>query len=396
MSAVEYNRYCKDRWCNNLHRFPPRPAWAEIDLSAIAHNIKQFQQHVSSQTRLMAIVKADGYGHGAVEVAREAVAAGISFLGVGMVEEAVELREQGINTPILILGFTPAAYAPYLCQYNLTPTVFTLEEADAFAQAALLAEKDLAVHVKVDTGMGRVGCFPCEEADDFISYVAARQGLSLSGLYTHFAAADHAEAEYTHWQLQRFLALVARLEARGIHIPIKHAANSAGAISYPETQLDMVRLGIGVYGLYPADEVSREQVMLRPAMSLKAQVIYVKDVPAGTGISYGSTYISEQNTRVATLPLGYGDGYPRHLSNCGQVLIHGQRAPVIGRICMDQTMINVHGIENVKAGDEVVLFGRQGDAILPVDEVARLLNTINYEVVTRISRRIPRVYRRGD
>ncbi|EEG79009.1 alanine racemase [Dethiobacter alkaliphilus] len=379
-----------------MRGFPQRPAWAEIDLGAIGHNIRQFKQHVSSQTRLMAIVKADGYGHGAVEVAREAVAAGVSFLGVGMVEEALELRENGIDTPILILGFTPKAYAPYLCQYNLTPTVFTPEEADAFAEAALRAGNDLAVHVKVDTGMGRVGCFPCEDADGFISHVASLPGLSLTGLYTHFAAADDPDATYTRWQLERFLKLIARLEARGIHIPVKHAANSAGAISHPETHLDMVRLGISVYGLYPADEVCRREVKLRPAMSLKAKVIFVKDVPAGTKVSYGCTYVTERAARIATLPLGYGDGYPRHLSNCGQVLIHGRRAPVVGRVCMDLTMIDVQDIAEVSAGDEVVLFGRQGDAFLSVDEVARWIDTINYEVVTRISRRIPRVYLRGD
>jgi alanine racemase len=375
-----------------LRGMPLRPAWAEVNLSAIGHNIRQFQKHVSAKTRLMAIVKADGYGHGAVKVARAAVAAGVSFLGVGMVEEAVELRENGLDLPILILGYTPGEYGPEVCRYKLTPTVFTPKEAELFAAAARQCGQTLGVHVKVDTGMGRVGCFPCEEADGFIASVARTPGLSLQGLYTHFAAADHADKQFTYQQLERFSALINRLEAQGLAIPVKHAANSAGAIDVPEAHFDMVRLGISVYGLYPSDEVCRSEVDLQPAMSLKARIIYSKDVPAGTGISYGSTYVPNRPVRIATLPLGYGDGYPRHLSNKGQVLVRGQRAPIVGRVCMDQTMISLEGIEGAGAGDEVVLFGQQGDALLHVDEVACWLDTINYEVVTRISRRIPRVY----
>ena len=340
----------------------------------------------------MAIVKADGYGHGAVKVAREAVAAGVSFLGVGMVEEAVELRDNGLTLPILILGFTPKEYALSICEYNLTPTVFTTEEAEAFSQAAQKYGRTLGVHVNVDTGMGRVGCFPCEEADEFILRVASLPGLAMEGLYTHFSSADHADKAHALQQLHRYLQLVERLERKGLQIPIKHAANSAGAISMPETHLDMVRVGISLYGLYPSDEVSRDQVRLRPAMSLKARIIFVKDVPAGTGLSYGSTYVTKETCRIGTLPLGYGDGYRRGLSNLGQVLVRGQRVPVVGRVCMDQTLINLGGIAGAAAGEEVVLFGSQGDAVLPVDEVAQWLDTINYEVVTTISRRVPRVY----
>lgn len=376
--------------------FPLRPAWAEINLAAISHNVRQFKKHLSPQTRIMAIVKADGYGHGAVEVARAAVSAGVSFLGVGLVEEAVHLRENGFEVPILILGFTPAEYAPYLCRYKLTPSVFTLEEADAFARAARNGTQPLAVHVEVDTGMGRVGCFPCEEADSFIAQVAAMQGLSLQGVYTHFAAADQHDQSFSRWQLKRFNDLVHRLEEKGIYPPIKHMANSAAAIDLPEAHFDMVRLGISLYGLYPSAEVERTAVALRPAMSLKARIIFIKDIPAGTGVSYGGTYMADRTVRIATLPLGYGDGYPRKLSNTGQVLVGGKRVPIVGRVCMDQTMINVQDVDGVAAGDEAVIFGRQGDALLHVDEVARWLETINYEVVTRISGRIPRVYFWGE
>ncbi len=372
--------------------FPLRPAWAEINLAAIGHNVRQFKNHLSPRTSIMAIVKADGYGHGAVEVARAAVAAGVSFLGVGLVEEAVQLRENGFDVPILILGFTPAEYAPYLCRYNLTPSVFTMEEADAFARAARNCAQELAVHIAVDTGMGRVGCFPCEKADGFIAHVAALQGLVLQGIYTHFASADLADKSFACRQLKRFNDLVCRLEAQGIHIPVKHTANSAASIDLPETHFDMVRIGISLYGLYPSAEVKRSAVKLRPVMSLKARIIFTKDVPAGTGISYASTYVADRPVRIATLPLGYGDGYPRKLSNVGQVLVKGKRAPVVGRVCMDQTMINVQDIGGVSAGDEAVLFGRQGEALLHVDEVAGWVDTINYELVTRISGRIPRVY----
>lgn len=370
---------------------PLRPTWAEIDLGAIRHNIQQFRLHISSRTQLMAIVKADGYGHGAVQVARTAVAAGVSFLCVGMVEEAIELRENGLTTPILILGFTPQEYASYLVQYNLTPSVFTLAEAQAFSRAAVQSATRLDVHIKVDTGMARVGC-QAGEADSFVQQIAALPGLQVAGLYTHFASADQADLTFARLQLSRYLALVQRLEAQGIMIPFKHVANSAAAICMPEAQLDIVRLGIGLYGLYPSAEVSQKQIQLRPAMTLKAKIIYIKDVPAGVGVSYGSTFVTTQPTRIATLNIGYGDGYRRQLSNLGQVLVHGKRVPIVGRICMDQTMINVQDVAGVQAGDEVVVFGRQNGAQLPADEVASWLDTINYEVVTAISRRVPRIY----
>jgi len=340
----------------------------------------------------MAIVKANGYGHGAVQVARTAIAAGASFLSVGMFEEAVELRENGLQAPILILGFTPKEYAPYLLQYNITPSVFTPAEARAFSETAVKAGRVMDVHIKVDTGMTRVGCFPCEDADAFIQEISSLPGIRIAGLYSHFATADQADQEFAKAQLKRFLALTDRLEQKGIHIPLKHIANSAGAIQLPEAQLDLVRIGIGLYGLYPSPEVEKNLPELRPAMALKAKIIFVKDVPAGVGISYGGTYVTSRATKIATLNVGYGDGYSRLLSNKGQVLVHGQRVPIVGRICMDQTMIDVTGVGNVRAGDEAVLFGCQQGARLHVDEVAGWLDTINYEVVTAISRRVPRVY----
>ncbi|NLM45189.1 MAG: alanine racemase [Firmicutes bacterium] len=375
-----------------MHGFPLRPAWAEIDLRAVAHNVRQFRALIPAETKLMAIVKANAYGHGAVPVAKAAVAAGASWLGVGMLEEAVELRDYGLDVPILILGFTPANYAPYLLEYNVTPSLFTQKEALAFSEAALRAGRTMDVHVKVDTGMGRVGCFPAESAVDFIAAAAALPGLRVTGLYSHFAAADSSDLASARRQLQCFLELAARLEARGIRIPLRHIANSAGVINLPEAALDMIRIGIGLYGLYPSAETRQDVVQLQPVMSLKAKLVYVKDVPAGTGISYGSTYVTQKPSRIATLNIGYGDGYNRRLSNRGQVVVRGRRAPVVGRICMDQTMICIDGIEEARTGDTALLFGREKAAELHVDEVAGWLDTINYEVVTAISHRVPRVY----
>lgn len=371
---------------------PLRPTWAEVDLSAIAHNVREFAGIVSSKTRLMAVVKADGYGHGAVQTARAAISAGASFLGVALVEEALELRQNGITIPILILGFTPREYAPALCEHDLTPTVFTLPEAEAFSAVAVRYGKRLDVHVKVDTGMNRVGYFPCEEADGFICQIASLPGLNLTGLFTHFATADQRDQTYARNQFARFLSLINRLERQGVSVPLKHAANSAAAISFSDAHLDMVRLGISLYGFYPSDEVSRETVNLRPAMTLKSRIIFLKDVPASTAVSYGCTYTTPEQSRLATIPVGYADGYARRLSNRGQVLVRGVRVPVVGRVCMDQTVINVQGVPGVAEGEEVVLFGRQGDTVIDVDELARWLDTINYEIVTSISYRVPRIY----
>ncbi|MBS4021636.1 MAG: alanine racemase [Dethiobacter sp.] len=371
--------------------YPLRPTWAEVDLTAIAHNVREFRRIIPDGTSIMAVVKADGYGHGAVQVARQAVAAGASFLGVALAEEGLELRKAGITAPILVLGFTPRASAPLLCTHDLIPTVFTLPEAEAFSAAAQQCGKKLPVHVKVDTGMSRIGYFPSEEADDFILRVASYPGLELAGLYTHFAAADRDDLTHTRWQLGRFLELDSRLAGRGLVIPVKHAANSAAAMYLPAAHLDMVRIGISLYGLHPAPGRA-STVDLRPAMIFKSRIIYLKRVPAGTSVSYGCTFTTARDSLLASLPVGYADGYPRRLSNCGQVLVRGCLAPVAGRVCMDQTVIDVSDVPGVCLGDVVVLFGRQGDSVLAVDEVAEWLDTINYEVVTSVSYRVPRLY----
>jgi len=377
-----------------LRPFPLRPTWAEIELNAIAHNMGVFRRAVSPGTCVMAVVKADGYGHGAIAAAREAVSAGASFLGVAAVEEALELRASGITSPILVLGFTAADYAPLLLEHGITATVFTWAEAETFSREAVRFGRKQPVHVKIDTGMSRVGCFPCETADKFIIQLAALPGLELEGIFTHFAAADQEDLSYTRWQLARFLALCDSLARRGIRIPLRHAANSAAALRLPEAHLEMVRVGIALYGLNPGGAASAEAASLHPAMAFKSRVVFLKNVPAGTSVSYGCTYTTKEPAMLATLPVGYGDGFPRRLSNLGQVLIRGRRAPVVGRVCMDQVIVRVDHIPGVAAGDEAVLFGRQGEAVLSADEVAAWLETINYEVVTAVSRRVPRVYLR--
>lgn len=378
-----------------MNCFPKRPVWAEVDLDAIAHNVREFLGILPRKTRLMAVLKADGYGHGAVEVAKASLEAGATFIGTALTEEAVELRENGITAPILVLGFTPATYAPLLFEYEITPTVFTMHEAKAFSDMAVKTGKTLNVHVKADTGMSRIGVFPCERAFEFVQKVLALPGLKVEGLYTHFASADAEDMSYAREQLAAFVALDERLKAGGMKIPILHAANSAAAMFFPESHLDMVRIGISLYGLYPAKN-RRDRVRLKPAMSLKARIVCLKDVPPATRVSYGCTYVTKRESRLATLPLGYADGYPRLLSNRGRVLVGGQTAPVAGRVCMDQLIVDVTGIPGVCEGDEAVLFGTQQGASLSADEVADWLGTINYEVVTALRQRVPRIYYKNN
>lgn len=368
---------------------PDRPVWAEIDLSAIAHNVKVFMAKLPPQTRFCAVVKADAYGHGAVAVAKQALQAGASYLAVAILSEAIELRKAEITAPILVLGYTALQDAPIIVDYDITQTVFTQEAAAALSHAAELAGKKVKVHIKVDTGMGRIGAGH-EAAEHFAEAVAALPGIELEGIFSHLATADSQDLSFARQQIARFQNMLERLVAKSINIPIRHLANTAATLALPEAYFDMVRVGIGLYGLYPSDEVIRD-VELYPAMQLKARVVHVKEVAAGTPISYGCTYIAPEVKQIATLPIGYADGWSRLLSGKASVVLHGQRAPIVGRICMDQCMIDVTGLPAVVSGDEVVLFG---GSILPVEEIATLLGTINYEVVCMVGKRVPRYYLR--
>ncbi len=390
-----------------------RLTWAEIDLDAIAHNVRELKRHVGEKTQLMAVVKANGYGHGAVPVAETALNNGANSLAVHRVLEGVQLRQAGITVPVLIMGYTLPSDAETIVRWNLTPTVNTLEQAQALSAAASASPSfppkfggdeggALPTHVKVDTGLGRFGLLPGEVVD-FVRAISELPGLILEGLYTHFAMADAVDKGYTLQQFETYLEVVRSLEKAGFTIPIKHAAASAATLDLTEMHLDVVRCGITLYGLRPSDEVE-PSIPLRPAMTLKSRVARLRTLPAGSSISYGCTYTTSEPTCVALVPVGYGDGYHRLISNRGQVLIRGRRAPIVGRVCMDQFVVKVSHIPDVQQGDEVVLLGRQGDPVLGIqdkcdeitaEEIAAWAETINYEVTTSILPRVTRVYLKG-
>jgi alanine racemase len=375
--------------------------WAEVNLDAIAHNTRKLKRLIGEKTELMAVVKANGYGHGAVPVAETALSNGASRLAVHRTLEGIQLRQAGITAPILIMGYTLPAEAETIVRWDLTPTVNTPEQTQALSTAAALhppfippnrGERGgvLPIHVKVDTGLGRFGLLP-DEVVDFVRAISEMPGLVLEGLYTHFAMADAADKAYTLQQFEIYLEVVKRLEEAGLAIPIKHAACSAATLDLPQTHLDMVRCGIALYGLRPSDEVE-PSISLRPALALKSRVARVRTLPAGSSISYGCTYTTREPTVVALVPVGYGDGYHRLLSNRGQVLVRGQRAPIVGRVCMDQLVVKVSHIPSVQQDDEVVLLGQQGDGRITAEEVATWAETINYEVTTSLLPRVTRVY----
>jgi alanine racemase len=378
--------------------------WAQVDLHAYAHNIRELRRITHPKACLMAVVKADGYGHGALEVAREALKNGAERLGVARVNEALPLRAAGLDAPILIFGYSPPDVAETLSAYELTQTVYSFATAKALSDQAAAKGKKIQVHIKVDSGMGRLGLLLKRSADaspeTAIADNAVREvlaitrlpGIEVEGIFTHFATADSADKAYANRQLDRFLEFLAVLRREGFEPRVRHAANSAALIDIPASHLDMVRPGIASYGLYPSDEVKHNTVHLKPVMTLKSRIIHLKKVPAGFNVSYGITYQTQRPTVIATVAIGYADGFSRLLSSRGYMLVRGQRAPVVGRVCMDLTMLDVGTIDGVAMEDEVVVFGRQGNAVMTADELAANLNTINYEIVTSITGRVPRVY----
>lgn len=370
-----------------------RPVWAEVDLEAIGHNLKEIRRITNPKSQIMPVVKANGYGHGAIVVSKKLLEWGADRLAVGIVAEGRELREADIEAPIVLLGYTPIEHAEAVIEYNLIPTVYTLELAEALSRAAVKANKTIKIHIKLDTGMGRIGFTPGSNSIETIVKIANLPKVEIEGVFSHFATADCKEKTFTERQFEQFLWLVKEIESKGIKIPIKHIANSGAIIDSPHTHLDMVRPGIIVYGYYPSDEVNKTRINLRPSMTLKASISYVKEVAKGTSISYGRTHVTKDVTKIASLPIGYADGYSRILSSKGEVLIKGQRVPVVGRICMNQCMVDIARIHGVKIGDEAVIFGKQGEAKITVEEVAEKLGTINYEVVCMVSDSIPRIYK---
>lgn len=364
---------------------------AEVDLDAIYHNIIEMRKHIRPDTLLLAVIKADAYGHGAVAVAK-ALEDEVDYYAVAHLEEAEELRRYGIRTPILILGTCVPEEFEDLIRHQITINIYRLEDAKKLSETAQAMQQTAKVHIKLDTGMHRIG-FPCnEQAVEDIKKIAALPGLELEGIFTHFAKADEKKKEAFEYQLNQFRYMLGVLENEGIRFPIRHAANSAAIMEAGDLELDMVRSGISTYGLYPSEEVEKDTADLRPAMALRSRITHVKTLPAGEGIGYGWTYTTTRETKVATIPTGYADGYKRALSNQGRVLIHGISAPIIGRVCMDQFMVDVTDVPNVKVGDMATLFGRDGNAWLPVEELANASASFNYEFVCGLTRRVPRIY----
>lgn len=370
-----------------------RPTRAEINLDNLKYNIKSIKELLSPATKVCAVIKADGYGHGAFEVAKVAQDAKVSYLAVATLNEAINLREKGIEIPILILGFTPEYQFDRIVEKNITQTVYDFKSAKILSNTAQKHGKKAKVHIKLDTGMGRIG-YPADSSSiPEIIKIFKLEGLNVEGLFTHFAKADEEDKTYTKRQFKKYLDISNKLEEQGFFVPIKHVANSAAIIDLPDTNLDMVRPGIILYGLYPSDEVKKDRIKLKPVMSLKTKIAHIKTLSKGKSISYGGIFVTKRKSTIATLPIGYADGYSRAFSGKSHVLVNGQRAPVIGRICMDQCMVDVTDIEgSIHQGDDVVLMGTMDEDEILANELANIAGTINYEIVCAISKRVPRVY----
>ena len=367
--------------------------YADIDLDAIYENVKNAKALLKKDTKMMAIVKADGYGHGAVEVARQ-IDELVDAYGVAILEEGIELRKAGFTKPILILGYTPKPLYPAMIRYDIATAVFTMEMAKEISDTAVAMHKNANIHIKLDTGMSRIGFAITKESKEIIEQIAKLPGIEIKGCFSHFARMDEKDKTKANEQFAKFTKMVNALEKDGVDLGIRHISNSAGIMEAPEVQMDMVRNGICLYGLYPSEEVQKERLPLRPAMELKAYVSYVKTLEPGVEIGYGGTYTTTKKTRVATIPVGYADGYSRCLSGKGSVLIHGKKAPILGRVCMDQFMVDVTDIDNVCVGDRVTLFGKDGDSCITIEEISAMAHSFNYEFVCDIGKRIPRVYYR--
>ncbi len=364
--------------------------YAKIDLDAIEYNIDSVRKKLAGRAKLLAVVKADAYGHGAVEVGR-LLEDKCDFFGVACVEEAMELKNAGIRKPILILGYVSPSQFEITVRNDIRVPIFSYETAKALSDEAVRQHKNAPFHFCADTGMSRIGFQISEESADICKQITQLPNVFAEGLFSHFATADESDLTKAKKQRELFKNFITMLSDRDVEIPVKHLNNSAGIMVFDET-FDMVRSGIVNYGLYPSDQVDRSLLDIKPAMAWKAHISHIKTLDAGREISYGGTYITEKETVVATIPVGYADGYPRCLSNMGRVIVNGQYAPILGRVCMDQFMVDITGIPGVKPEDEVTLVGGEGNAVLTMEEVSELAHSFNYELPCRVARRVPRVY----
>ena len=368
--------------------------YAPVDLDAIAFNMESMRRNIDRKTGMIGVIKTDAYGHGSVPVA-EAIADYVDGYAVATVDEAMLLRRNGITKMILILGVTHPSRYQDLIEKDIRPAIFTMEQAKPLSDLAVSMGKKAKIHFALDTGMRRIGMEADEAGADLAAAIAALPGIEAEGMFTHFSRADEGEKASSMAQLNRYLHFTELLKERGVEIPMKHCSNSAGIIDLPEANLNYVRAGITIYGMYPSEEVKKDLVPLKPALGLKSFVAYVKEIGPGEEISYGGTYVTEHTMRVATIPVGYGDGYPRSLSNCGYVLICGKRAPILGRVCMDQFMVDVTDIPGVGVDTPVTLIGKDGNEEITMERLAELCGGFHYEMVCDIGKRVPRVYYRG-
>ena len=362
--------------------------WAEIDLDALEHNLNTIRQTLAKSQKLAAVIKANAYGHGAVRIAKF-LSGKVDYFAVAMPEEGYELRNAGVADPIMVLGHAPEGQFESMVRHGITATVCDIEEAKLLSDVALSLGKKATVHLAIDTGMSRIGWMPCDESLRQILYVASLPGLFVEGAFSHFAKSDTpSDLSFATKQLSLFSDFVLKIRQSGVTLPILHICNSAAVFSL-DAPLDMVRAGIALYGLHPSDELALSE--LKPVMHLRSRITQIKTLPQGTPVSYSCTFITEKETRVATVCAGYADGLPRHLSGNGYLLVNGKKAPILGRVCMDQLMIDVSEIPEAKKGDTVTVFGIDNETYLSADEVASICGTIGYEVITGIDRRVPRI-----
>ncbi len=371
--------------------------YASVNLDAIYDNMKNIKENTKDGTGMIAVIKTDGYGHGAVPIAKT-VDELVWGYAVATSDEGVNLRTNGVTKPVIILGYTHESQYEKIVENDLRPAIFTFEDAKKLSDVACSESKKAKIHIKIDTGMSRIGFHPDKDSVKVISDISRLPGIEIEGIFTHFYASDETDKTSAYEQYKIFNNIISELEKQGVNIPIKHCSNSAAIIDMPDVNMDCVRVGIALYGMYPSDEVDKTKVKLTPAMELKSHIICLKEVEKGVGISYGATYVTSEKTKVATVSVGYGDGYRRSLSNKGYVLIRGQKAPILGRVCMDQFMVDVTHIKDVQRGDVVTLLGKDGDMEITAEELAGMAGeTFNYEIVCDIGKRIPRVfYRHGE
>lgn len=368
-----------------------RPCYAEINLDNLRHNFREVRRVVGNK-KIFGVIKADAYGHGAIEAARVLNEEGVDYFSVAIITEAMELRRHGFSEPILVLGYTPDTFADQIVENNITQTVFNYECARAISTEAVKRGKIAKVHVKIDTGMGRVGYTDDDDIVDEIKKISDLPGIYVEGIFSHFSTADEKDKEYSYIQLEKFKNIIKSLESEGINIEIKHIANSGAIIDIKEAYFDAVRPGIILYGYYPSSEVNKSVLDLKPVMTLKSNIVYIKNVEKGTPISYGRKFIADKNMKIATIPIGYADGFTRLLFNKTSVIVNGKLCPIVGKICMDQCMIDVSNCTDVNTHDEVIIMGKTADIDISAEVIANKLDTISYEVLCMVSKRVPRVY----